>query len=236
MFCKIPYKLEFLKKIPDEGQFATIIKQIPTSFHKDTGINILDRIFIYNEQMPESILCMFAKWLSKRKYTGKFCNSYIEVINYLKDLEYSIKEYEKLWDNFYNNSFINSFILQMNNVYDCHVKGNPSNIYRVIYPEINVQNKGEDFLKEAYDIVSFEYGIIENQDQIAPGIKGLVRDLVDALQIDGMDKREAMKYLLNNNILKKEENSILEDELGSTLKIKLPGYYYKLKKEYAQYF
>jgi hypothetical protein len=126
--------------------------------------------------------------------------------------------------------------IEYDHVYD--VNAGIDGTYRVFSHEINTEDKPADLIEDAYEIISFSQGnLSESKPENSPVLEEPIKDLIGALQLDGLSKFSAIEYIVNNHMIEKEKNIIVEDYKKEIQeKIKLPGYYYRLKDEFRKYF
>lgn len=240
MFVPIPIELDFLRTIPGEGGWGTIIKDIPTSFHKDTGIKKLDIVYLYDERMPESSIKIFCSYIIhnhilKRRIPKDISAQLSEVREWIKSKDVQAKELKEIWSDLVVNEYLT--LGYKNNHYNVYrVNINSPEMHRICSHEVNVSEKDKEMLEDAYEIISFTAGNIEESQEQVPSIMDeVLRDILGSLELEGMSRREAVVYVLQQNILENKQEAILRGEYEDVT-IKLPGYYYRLNDAYREYF
>jgi hypothetical protein len=230
MFRPLPPYLSFLGRLSEEpfGTFATLIRELPVS---DTcGFKKLDIIYVYNEQISSSILDRFSTYFEKKYgYT-------VDV-----EIEDSIEiDFKNTWIEFMD-SIQSPFGKEFNLIYD--ISNDKGVTLRAFDHELNFseQYKNEDVINEAYNIVHFSLGNISDwKNKLPSGIEEPVKEIIWALQLDGLTEYEAIQHILSNNILEKDKKISLENNFNKMkediMHVNIPSFYYSIKKQYSVLF
>lgn len=214
IFTKIPLELSVIRKIPKEGKWAILIKELPINWNElPIKFNKLDIIYIYNEQISESELNQFRK-----RY------------DYLID-EKDNKKIKKEWGRLKQVRYAPN-----RHIFDIRHAG--SQTLRAYDVELNLNSgifKNKEILAEGYDLYHFISGNIETETP--PILQEILVDLIGALQLDGLTKSEAIELIIKEKWLdSKEDINKLKSNLENKIIKNLPNYYYKVKEVYGNYF
>lgn len=222
VFVPIPEELSFIRTILKTGSWAILTgnsnaargNKLP-AFCKDLGLQKLDIIWVNDEKMPSRDLRIFN--LKSNKLKLKDFEECKKFDNYLdKDL---LRKYDNLmnrYDERYNS--IQRTILD--------ARLNKSKTVRFYCGELSIISKKDiKEIIEAYITIPLAMNGREITDNVIVG--DTIKDLIGALQLDGMSKEEAICQ-----VVEWEESTW--EELDSI--IAKPNHYFKLKEEYVNVF
>jgi len=203
-FLPIPKELNFIRKFPVYGGWGMLIpvsaglykRSIP-NFCKELDINPFDIFYVSNERIKKQPLEKIKKDLGlyEEMEDDKFIK--YRVFDILEDFSNCIQH----------------------TILDAHL--GKSKLIRFFSGELNVIT--EDKLKNLIEFYNIKpLNIIQKRLEDNPLLEDTIKDLIGALQIDGLSKNEAIQTVVEWNEL--------DVNTGKKI-IDMPNHYYSLKKE-----
>lgn len=217
MFTQLPLYLNNFRKVPPQGKWVTLIKDLPVDWSSlPVKFNKLDIVYVYNEQIPRAVLERFDSRIRK-----------------LKTKPDEKREIQSAWE-----CACADVCERTSNLHIFDIRHPGSQTLRAWDTELNLKPSMMDHkedLAEAYDLIHFTAGNIETETP--PILNDLLKDLLGALQIDGLSKHEAIEMIVTEGWLESPKDiDHLRNVHQSEVIRNLPSYYYKIKPEYASYF
>jgi hypothetical protein len=180
------------------------------NFCDSIGIRRMDIFWVDNEQTMRSDMVRIQKFISREGWKPEELGEHKEEI---------IEHFEMGDDDYPFGGFLTSSL--QSRIFDANL-GKDQTI-RFYIGELNLMSEEhiQKDLIEAYEPIPV--GLVQNSLTSHPVMGEYIRDLIGALQLDGMSKAEAMNEVVKWGEAKPEE---LEGQFQK------PKHYYKIKDEY----